>query len=264
MLVYVDESGFPDPRDKTLRPVLAAVCLAEKRHRKLGSELYKIKKAFFKNPQRELKATELLRAHVFENRPQELSLVESVFELVRETNLAVFACIMEKPSRMPEVPAGHLPIQYRYLFQRINLYMVNECGPEDLAILVFDGDGTAGIKGGLGPGVSNYLYRSAPGQSYSQILPTPFFVDSRITPGIQLADMVAGCIRHWHEKGLQGHTVGSDSFTSALIRYYKTIRSKTYDFPTDTITYYGLCTIAERYLYQRQADKEGEETNLGS
>lgn len=266
MLVYIDESGFPDLRDNTTNPVLAAVCIPEQAHRKLSREFYKIKSTFFRNPNRELKATKLLSPNVFQNRPDDRELVERVFELIGESGLAVFAAIMAHPKQRPDLPAGFIPNQYRFLLQRIHLYMSESIKPGDMAILIFDGDGTAGIKGGLGPGISNYLFRSLEGQSFSTILTSPLFVDSEITAGIQIADLIAGCIRHVHvhERSLQRREKADDSFESALTRYYRIIQSKTYDFETDTMTYYGLFTMPERYLYQTAKNQEEEQTSEGN
>ena len=119
-----------------------------------------------------------------------------------------------------------------------------------MAILVFDGDGTTFIPGGLGPGVSRYLFLYREGQAWSRILDTPLFVDSRITPGIQLTDMVAGCIRLYQEKGLYRDNSVIDAFTSAIRRYYRIIEDKTCNFETEDMTFYGLYKIPERYFYQ--------------
>jgi len=259
MIVYVDESGFPDPSDSTINPVLAAVCIPEQTHRKLSRELHKIKTSFFRNPNRELKATKLLTPNVFRNRPEDRELVERVFELISESGLAIFAAIMEHPTKQPSIPVGHIPNQYRFLLQRIHFYMSESIRPGDMAILVFDGDGTAGIKGGLGPGISNYLFRTLEGQSFSTILSSPLFVDSEITPGIQTADLIASCIRQVHERGLRRATDIDDPFASALTRYYRIIQSKTQNFETDAMTYYGLFTMPERYLYQAIENQSEDE-----
>jgi len=252
MLVFIDESGFPHPKDSTLNPVLAAVCLPEIRHRALSRNLYTIKRRFFRNPERELKAKRLLRPYIFEKSAEERELVESVFDLIRETELAVFALIMDHPSKMPETPEGHIPVQYRFLLQRIQFYMDRLGNEEDMAILVFDGDGTSFISGGLGPGVSRYLFRSQEGQTWSKILDTPLFVDSEITPGIQLVDMMAGCLRHYQEKQLFRENFITDTFSSALKRYYRIIQEKTCDFETEERTLFGLYKMPERYFYKAE------------
>lgn len=252
MLVFIDESGFPHPKDSTQNPVLAAVCFPENAHRNLSRNLYSIKRRFFNNPERELKAKELLRPYIFEKTNRRRELVECIFELIRDSHLTVFAMIMEHPSRLPETTEGHIPIQYRFLLERIHLFMNSDNGPNNMAILVFDGDGTTFIPGGLGPGISRYLFRSREGQNWSNILDTPFFVDSSITPGIQLTDLIAGCIRHYQELELFREKSNNDTFSSVIKRFYRIIESKTKNFETEDVTFYGLYRMPERYFYQSQ------------
>jgi len=252
MLIFIDESGFPHPSDSTHNPVLAAVCLPERGHRSLCRNMYAIKRRFFSSPEKELKAKELLRPYTFERTDRRRELVECIFDLIRETELAIFAMIMEHPTRMPETPEGHIPIQYRFLLERINFYIASLADDRDMAILVFDGEGTAFIPGGLGPGISRYLFRSREGQTWSKIIDSPFFVDSQITPGIQLVDMIAGCLRHYQEKQLYKESTGTDIFSSALKRYYRIISGKTHDIETEERTLYALYNMPERYFYQSE------------
>lgn len=249
MLIFIDESGFPHPKDATKNPVLAAVCISERGHRSLSRNLYAIKKRFFNNPDRELKAKDLLRPYIFEKTNRRRELVECVFELIRETDLVIFAMIMEHPSKMPEIQEGHIPNQYRFLLERVNFYLNSRGNDSDMAILVFDGDGTTFISGGLGPGISRYLFRSREGQTFSYLLDTPFFVDSTITPGIQLADMVAGCIRHYEERELFKENSATDTFSSAIRRYYRIVEANTMKFETEDRTLFGLYRLPERYFY---------------
>ena len=121
MLAFIDESGFPHPKDLTINPVLAAVCFSENEHRKLSRNLYSIKKRFFNDPDRELKAKDLLRPYIFEKTERRRELVECTFDLIRETDLAIFAIIMDHPTKIPVTPVGHIPCQYRFLLERFQL-----------------------------------------------------------------------------------------------------------------------------------------------
>ena len=59
------------------------------------------------------------------------------------------------------------------------------------------------------------------------ITDAPFFVDSRVTCGIQIADMAASVIRLYQENRLYQETPVGDSFLSAIRRYYTVIAEKT-------------------------------------
>ncbi len=251
MLIFIDESGFPHPKDDTLRPVLAALCLPETQHRRFSRQLHAIKNKFLDNPSKELKAKELLRPYIFEKKPRRREMVESVFDLVRQTDgLAIYASVMEKPASMPTCPETHIPIQYRRLLERIHFHTDTYGQIDESAIILFDGEGTSGIKGGLGPGISAYLFRSSDGQKLTRIITTPFFVDSKITLGVQVADMIAGCIRLSEERDENDKMNSSPHFKSAILRFRKIINEKTNNFETDWTTLYGLNYIPERELYE--------------
>ena len=262
MLVFVDESGIPHPNDETIKPVLAAVCLPESQYRKIDTKLFSMKQKFLGNPDRELKAKKLLRPYVFENSAPYKELVESVFDMIRETEgLVIYAYITEKHSRLPEFPEGHLPIQFRRLLERIHLHCVEHCDPQDMAIIIYDGDGRGGIKGGLSSAINAFLIRSKEGIGMQRIITTPFFVNSTITPGIQLADLVAGCIRLYEERDTNRKMDSSGTLSSAIFRYYKIIESRTNNFDFDWATLYGLNFISERFLYEgdKLNNKTGEQ-----
>ena len=124
MLVYIDESGNPHPKDNNLRPTIAALCVAEDEHRKINRQLYAIKRKFLDDPNEELKAKKLLRPYVFENDPKRRELVERVFELLGQAeSLAIFAIIMERPQNLPTCPDGFLPVQFCSLLERLILYV---------------------------------------------------------------------------------------------------------------------------------------------
>jgi len=48
--------------------------------------------------------------------------------------------------------------------------------------------------------MKNYLFRSREGQGCESIVESAFFVNSKVEDGIQLADLLAGIVRHYHEK----------------------------------------------------------------
>jgi len=248
MLIFIDESGFPHPNDPTENPVLVAVCIPEIHHRTLNSQLYNLKRRLLRNLEDELKAKELLRRKVFESMPNLRELTESVFDLIRTTDLAIFGMIMKKPSRAQNVPEEFLPNQYVFLLERVNFYAIEVAPENDRAILIIDGQGSTGITGGLARRISRFLFRHRLGISWYKILDTPLFVDSKLTPGIQIADMVAGCLRIYHEKKLYKEENITDVFCSAVRRYYEIIKSKTKNFETTGITYYGLYQMTEEHL----------------
>lgn len=150
MLVFIDESGVPHPNDSTTRPVLVGMCLAERDHRRLNQALFRYKRDLLESEEPiDIKGTSFLRARVLNRQPRKWELTQRIFDLIANTNLCVFAVIMERPTRQPFIEPGTLPWQYRRLLERINVY-VDQFGREnEMAVLVFDGEGMGGIPGGL-------------------------------------------------------------------------------------------------------------------
>ena len=227
MLVFLDESGIPSPKDSSTRPVVLSVCIAKQEARTVSGHLYSLKRRFG-TPDIELKGVNLITRRVFERRSNEWELVESFFDLCRSLPFQLFAVVMEHPGQVPygNELETYLPNQYRYLLQRINQY-AEESGK--IATLLFDGEGPTMYRGTLPKKFDSFLYRSAEGRSFTAICDTPYFVDSRLTQGIQIADMAASVCRIYQENNLHAGLPQGESFLSAIDRYYRIIREKTID-----------------------------------
>lgn len=144
-------------------------------------------------------------------------------------------------------------MQFRHQLYRVNRYLELHHADE-LAAIMFDGDGSQ--FSGLAIRFSNWLYRTVGGQSLKHLADSPFFVDSKVTPGIQLSDMVASVVRQYEERGLFRGVPAGDSFSSAIARYRKIAEEKTIDLeaPRGGFTWYGFNRMPEREHYQTVSD----------
>lgn len=261
VLAFFDESGIPHPNDASTRPVVISTCIAEREVRAISAQMYALKRQLGV-PDIELKGTNLINRRSFARRQNEWELVESFFDLCRSLPFTFFAVVMEHPERTPyghEVN-DHLPNQYRYLLQRINQY-AEEIG--EMAVLLFDGDGTS-LFGGTVPGkFDSFLHRSQEGRSFTAICDSPYFVDSRLTQGVQIADMVASVCRQYQENGLHvNRAPQGDAYLSAISRYYGILRNKTVDIvSTEGFPRAGIYFMPERdhYLSERERQSRFEE-----
>jgi hypothetical protein len=256
MLAFFDESGQPHPNDASTRPVVVSVCVNLQDARIISGQIYALKRNMG-TPNIELKSTNLITHRVFERRSNEWELVESFFDLCRTLPFVLFAVVMEHPGQMPcyfnTDLEYYLPNQYRYLLQRIHQYATNQ---NKLVTLLFDGDGPTLIGGSLPRRFESFLYRSVEGQSFTSICDAPFYVDSRITQGIQLTDMLASVVRIYQENNLnQGFPTG-DRFLSAISRYYGIVRNKSVDvISTEGYQRSGIYFMPERDHYRREAQQ---------
>jgi len=253
MLVFIDESGVPHPNDNNIKSTVAAVCIHESYHKKIDTQLFSMKKRFLGNTDIELKSKSFLKTHVFNVLPNHRELVESTFEMIGETtDLAIYASIVERPSHVLQYPPEYLPIQYVRLLERVNAHICEYCAPSEMAIILYDGEGRGAIKGSLGVAINAFLIRTQVGIAMTRLVSTPFFVNSAITPGIQLADLVAGTLRIYEERDSSPKLQKSPVLSSALSRYRRIILSKTHNFDREWGTIYGLNYISEMNLYQEE------------
>ena len=260
MLTFIDESGHPHPNDSSTRPVLAAVCFAQQDSRSLSRQLYRVKRIIL-TPERadlELKAHNLIKRGTFRRKPELRELVESVFDLIRNLPITIFAVVMERPKEVIPRDSVQLPRQYQYILQRVNAMLLDT---PSLATVLVDGDGSQ--YGGLSRKFEGYLHRYHEGQSLVNVVDTPYFVDSRYTAGIQLADMVAGVIRQYEEAEMFRQPP-TDAYLTAIARYYRIICEKTRDVtaPSGHYTWHGLHRMPERLHYfapEEQLELEEEE-----
>lgn len=171
-----------------------------------------------------------------------------------DDNVTAFAIIMPRPRSLPDTPPDHLPTQHVYLLQRINA-LAEAMGEE--ALLVYDGLGM-NIQGrNLAACISSYIFKVAEyNNALRRIVDTALFVDSRVTPGIQLADLAASVVRQYQEHKLFKGIPAGDVYLSAIARLYNTLKKKTRnDLRSDYgKQLWGLCTFREELFYQRGAE----------
>jgi hypothetical protein len=227
LLAFFDESGHPHPKDSSTRPVCVAVCIRQEQARFISGRLHFLKRNLIGKENLEFKANRLLNRPTFRRIPEKRELVEAFFDLLRNLPITIFAVIMERPQSTPLVETHYLANQFRYLLQRCDL-LAQET--KDMITILFDGD--CQIYGGLSLKFNAFLYRSNEGQSMTTVTDAPFFVDSRVTSGIQIADMASGAIRLYQEHKLYQGVPAGDSFLSAIRRYYSILEEKTKDQET--------------------------------
>ena len=136
MLVFIDESGYPRPTDSTNNPVLLAVCLHENDIKPITNQIYKLKDSIY-GKQDEIKSTKLIReATIIKNRSKNKAYVEGMIDIISSYDAAIFAVIMDRPTKPLSIPEHHLPKQYYLLLKKIEYYCkYNNHGK---AILIFD------------------------------------------------------------------------------------------------------------------------------
>jgi len=183
------------------------------------------------------------------------NLIESVFDVIQKNReIVVFAVTGERPTFPPQTPPGLLPLHYLFLLQRIYRHAV-ELGEQTMAVVIFD-EKDPDVDAKLSHAFAHFLFSVPEGQDMKNVLETAFFVSSKITFGVQLADLVASCLRQSLELSIGGKlgAFTSDPFISALKRFDAILRGKTTDF-NDPVRgpLPGIYRMPARYFQPRSA-----------
>lgn len=242
MIFFFDESGHPHPHDTTSRPVKGCIGFPIAQSRTLTAQLYALKREMLPDPSPQAESS--YKAHAIFNQAT-FSRVGTKWAYLREAiNLAIelpvvsFFIVMRQPRRPPNISEGYLSTETCYLLQRINAYMTTEKS-EEKAILVFDSQDMASDEE-TSIAMQNFLFRHRDARNWGNIMEVPLFVDSRITPGVQIADYFVSCVRQYHEIR-EGCREVQLSYERAVGRLYQSIRTTVYDSEDDdgNIEYYG-------------------------
>lgn len=141
MLVFVDESEWPRPKDPDGFTVWAAIAIPPRRGREFFREIYRLEQKFWKVTEPyefEIKGRLLLNKTAVTS-PKKREFCEEIVSLCKLSSVKAFAVGLKNPDTLP---LGNLtePIVYRAysrLLERVNAMMV-ENGADDMAIVALD------------------------------------------------------------------------------------------------------------------------------
>jgi hypothetical protein len=249
MVFFVDESGHPHPSDPVPCPVLAAVGVPASRSRMLMGTLFRLKRDILgitetsHNDDR-FKAKAVLNEHTHRRVPAKWQFVEELVNAAVNLPVVSFFIVMDRPPVPQALDAAHLPCYVQFLLERMNQYMLDH-HPDSVAPIVFDSRST-GSDAVLTSAISNFLYRHAKGRLWRNVLETPFFVSSALTPGIQIADYFAGVVRQHWEMALHGREE-PPAYAAAVDRLYGQIRGTVANLEIPDAVGTGMVTLYGEY-----------------
>jgi hypothetical protein len=232
MLVFVDES-YRKPQEPNAKSTFGAVVVHEQRYRELDTKLFELKRVFWKVENSydfELKGRDLLSERAI-SLPKNREFVSQLVFLCKEVGAVLFAVVQDGTITLAS-ESNRLPNLYRALLWRVNAFM-QERFREDRAMLFFDGiDRQTNRKVAIS--FNNFMQRHHWGRAYENALPTPFFCDSEVSPGIQLADVVAYCVNERYV-GRRGY----------LEDYFQQFRDLAFNYqnPDENLNLWGIQMI---------------------
>lgn len=196
MLVYIDESEWPRPRTPGGYTVWSGVTLPISRSKDFFRELFNLEKKFWHITEPyefEVKGRLLLSQKGLTS-PKKREFVEEILALCKLSAVTAFAIGLRYPpaGEAAAVSEPNTFLVIRDLVDRVET-MMRESHPAELAVMVFDSqedrkDQERALEFG------NYLYGTPRGRSVSQVADTPLFSSSKVTKGLQIADLFAYAI----------------------------------------------------------------------
>lgn len=232
MLVFVDES-YRKPEEPNAKSTFGAVLLQEQRYRELDTKLFELKRVFWKVENSydfELKGRDLLSERKI-SLPKNREFISQIVFLCKEVGCVLFAVVQDGTITLAS-ESNRLPSLYRALLWRVNTFM-QEKFPADQAVFFFDGiDHPTNQKVAIS--FNNFMQRHRWGRAYQNVIPTPFFCDSRVSPGIQLSDVLAYCVNERYV-GRRGY----------LEEYFQLFRDLSFNYqnPDENLNLWGFQMI---------------------
>jgi len=192
MIIFVDESEWPHPKAPNGYTVWGAVAVHPSKSRTFVREIFNLEKKFWKvtEPyQFEIKGRLLLNKRAVTS-PKKREFCEEVISLCKLSGIKAFAVGLRNTSEIAFTGLTE-PIVYKaysLLLERIEAMMAEEFNSEMAIIALDSADEGTDTKRALAFG--NYIYGSEMERAV-HVIETPFFVSSKATIGIQIADLVA-------------------------------------------------------------------------
>jgi len=232
VLVFVDES-YRRAEEPNAKSTFSAVLIEEQRYRELDKKLFELKRVFWKVENSydfELKGRELLSERAI-SLPKNREFTSQIIFLCKEVGSVVLA-VVQPGSLTLASQSNRLPSLYRALLWRVNTFM-QEKFPNDRATFFFDGiDHETNRK--IAISFNYFMHRHHWGKAYQHVLPTPFFCDSEVSPGIKLADVLAYCVNERY-LGRRGY----------LEEYFQRFRELAFNYqnPDSNLSLWGIQLI---------------------
>ena len=193
MHVFIDESEWPRPKDPDGFTVWAAIALHPSKGRDFFRAVFNLEKKFWKVSEPyefEIKGRLLLNTAGMTS-PKKQEFCEEILSLCKIHGVQAFAVGL-KNAQSTLFGSETEPLVYRAysrLLERIDT-MMREDHPEEMATIALDSqDERTDTRRALAFG--NFLYGNPTGRTLTHIAESPFFVSSKATIGIQIADLLA-------------------------------------------------------------------------
>jgi uncharacterized protein DUF3800 len=204
MLIFFDETfRVYGPNPSLSLGALCGIALPEADLARISYDLFLLKLKHF-GPEyaseREVKGKDIFKHFVFKLerrgiRSRNLAFADDLLDYMHQRKLRVFGCVCfeKKLQKFRVEDVVSLDKTFRYVFERVDIYLKLEC-PGHFAKLVFD-DRDFDTNQRNAEAMTRFFQRSSTGLALESIVATPFFAISQAqNAGLQLADFVTTII----------------------------------------------------------------------
>jgi len=221
VFAFIDES-YRNEGSRSAVTTYAAVVVPRDHSRDLARGLWNLKRRAWPKDDphdKELKGRILLAPKKLESGIYD-DIIAGVLVLMRDQDATPFAVTRIGEMGSFKSKRNRFPVYLQWLLHRVNDYTALRA-PNALAVPVLD---TVEDKTNrtVSEAMSNFLFRSNFGQTFQHIVDFPTFGDSRTTPGVQLADIVAYTVCAYH-----------DGRTGRLEDIYEEMKAMTHNWVCD-------------------------------
>lgn len=247
---FIDESGYPKPSEKDARPVLVGVCIKDTDIREITQRLYNAEINCFGEDvigTRKLKGKKLINERSLKpNYNNRKNYVEKVLEVMEMYDIAIFAVIMEKPDFVPYEEKDMLPIQHRFLIQRLNSFGKLK---KDEVLVIFDKVDEAKDNSEAN-GFKGFLFKHEEGKQCTNIVEMPLFVASITTPLIRFPDLTGNIFREYYNFGLDSKQP-QNPYEEWVTELANRVFAKSKNFKNGSYINYGIYQMSKDKFIRR-------------
>lgn len=247
---FIDESGYPKPSEKDAKPALVGVCVKADDIRQITQRLYKVElDCFGDDPTgtRKLKGKKLINERSLKpNYNNRRNYVEKFLDVLEMYDTAVFAVVMENPDFVPYEEKDMLPVQHRFLIQRLNSFGKSK---KSDVLVIFDKVDDA-KDGSEANGFKGFLFKHEEGRQCTYIVEMPLFVASINTPLIRFPDITGNILREYYNHNLNTKQVENE-FEEWLKEIGKRVHLNTTDFKNGNHVNFGIYQMTKDKFIRR-------------
>ena len=211
---YVDESGDPESHHEPLlngeTPIftLNSLGINEKYWKDIDRDYHRLKIRFFgqqigtrEAQYYEIKGNELTGHHNRNNR-RDQAFIQQVLNLGEKYNAVLFSIIFIKNPTNPTSKKSLYTMALQYLVERFQSFL-EENTTNDNGIIIIDSR-IHNLDINVAKSHLSFIFGHETGKSCDKIIEAPMFVDSRLTTGLQVTDIIGSCIytNFYHRNGM--------------------------------------------------------------